>query len=223
MPGGVAGLQRTFARDHDEGAVAASHWRSSDEPGGFEAADVVARDALAAAHHQLQRQARRRAHARQPLQRAQRTLPRSDARERHRASSPPVSEPQAKARLSIAHAISPHARLSRRRPPSPVVVLAAFLFLDPLVGPTAPGLTWDCYGRPRVPPADAQPPRRPSRPLHIPTTWRGSGQVGGRAAWRAFAGEVVRIVVELRDGDPVSELSQTVETATSGAGVEGVV
>ena len=35
--------------------------------------------------------------------------------------------------------------------------------------------------------------------------------------------EVARIVVELRDGDPVSELSQTAETATSGAGVEGVV
>jgi hypothetical protein len=35
--------------------------------------------------------------------------------------------------------------------------------------------------------------------------------------------EVVRIVVELRDGDPVSELSQTAETATSGAGVEGDV
>ena len=35
--------------------------------------------------------------------------------------------------------------------------------------------------------------------------------------------EVVRIVVELRDGDPVNELSQTAETATSGAGVERVV
>jgi len=35
--------------------------------------------------------------------------------------------------------------------------------------------------------------------------------------------EVVRIVVELRDGDPLNELSQTAETATSGAGVEGVV
>jgi hypothetical protein len=35
--------------------------------------------------------------------------------------------------------------------------------------------------------------------------------------------EVVRIVVELRGGDPVNELSQTAETATSGAGVEGVV
>ena len=35
--------------------------------------------------------------------------------------------------------------------------------------------------------------------------------------------EVVPIVVELRDGGPVSELSQTLETATSGAGVERVV
>ena len=35
--------------------------------------------------------------------------------------------------------------------------------------------------------------------------------------------EVVRIVVELRDGDPVSELSQTAVAATSGAAVERVV
>ena len=35
--------------------------------------------------------------------------------------------------------------------------------------------------------------------------------------------EVVRIVVELRDGDPVSELSQTAETATSAVAVERVV
>jgi len=34
-----------------EGAVAASHGHALDEPGGFEAADVVACDALAAAHH----------------------------------------------------------------------------------------------------------------------------------------------------------------------------
>jgi hypothetical protein len=32
-------------------------------------------------------------------------------------------------------------------------------------------------------------------------------------------GEDVRIVVELRDGDPVSELSQTAVAATSGAAV----
>ena len=35
--------------------------------------------------------------------------------------------------------------------------------------------------------------------------------------------EGVRIVVELRDGDPVSELSQTAVAATSGAAVEMVV
>jgi len=36
-------------------------------------------------------------------------------------------------------------------------------------------------------------------------------------------GEVVRIVVELRDGDPVSELSQTAVAATSGTAVDRVV
>jgi hypothetical protein len=35
--------------------------------------------------------------------------------------------------------------------------------------------------------------------------------------------EDVRIVVELRGGDPVCELSQTAVVATSGAAVEGVV
>jgi len=36
-------------------------------------------------------------------------------------------------------------------------------------------------------------------------------------------GEVVRIVVELRDGDAVSELSQTAVAATSGTAVDRVV
>ena len=51
----------------------------------------------------------------------------------------------------------------------------------------------------------------------------GIAQDGLTGAEESCRQEVVRIVVELRDGDPVSELSQTVETATSGAGVEGVV
>jgi hypothetical protein len=43
-----------------------------------------------------------------------------------------------------------------------------------------------------------------------------------RARWEtvaALANEDVPLAVELRDGDPVSELSQAGETATSGAAV----
>jgi hypothetical protein len=50
----VAGLQRPFARDHHQCAIATSHGHALDQTGGIEAADMVARDALAAAHHELQ-------------------------------------------------------------------------------------------------------------------------------------------------------------------------
>ena len=44
-----------------------------------------------------------------------------------------------------------------------------------------------------------------------------------RVAERQPPHEDVRIVVELRDGDPVSELSQTAAVATSGVAVSMVV
>lgn len=48
------------------------------EPGSFEAADVVIRDALAASHHELQWLWRRRADARKPTERSQRRATRAN-------------------------------------------------------------------------------------------------------------------------------------------------
>jgi hypothetical protein len=56
-------------------------------------------------------------------------------------------------------------------------------------------------------------------------TWAVSVCTRGRTRVHRFRAylEVVRIVVELRDGDPVSELSQTGVAATSGTAVGRVV
>jgi hypothetical protein len=65
----------------------------------------------------------------------------------------------------------------------------------------------------------------PGDPLISDSAIRGSGTRFALLALTRPSGvlEVVRIVVELRDGDRMRELSQTAVAATSGAAVEMVV
>ena len=104
-----------------------------------------------------------------------------------------LSRPQHAKRAPIANAIT---CALRAHPPrrSPLLRASSWLLLL-LLFPLFPTLITaadaDCCCRPRVPPADAQPPPRPLRPpeLQIPSkTWRAGGRKGRRGIWRAFAG-----------------------------------